>query len=43
MLLETFQIWNSVISSFQCEIKGGGGGGGIRTTPNVGAIPIGQK
>ena len=35
MLLE---VWNSLTSSFQCEIKWG-----IRIAPNLGAIVIGQK
>ena len=31
-------MWNSVISSFQCEINGG-----ITIAPNVGVILIGQN
>ena len=37
MLLEAFLMWNSVISSFQCEIKWG-----VKISMNVGAILIGQ-
>ena len=38
MLLEAFLIYNSVISSNQCEINGG-----IRIAPNVGTILMGQN
>ena len=38
MLLEAFLIWNSIISSIQCEINRD-----IRIAPNVGAIVIEPK
>ena len=38
ILLEAFLIWNSVISSFQCQINRG-----IRIAPNVGAVLIGKS
>ena len=37
-LSEAFLTWNSVISTFQCEINGG-----IRIAPNIGATLIRQK